>query len=471
MRKRSSWPEVAVFAFLLPNLIGFLVFTLFPLLLSLGMAFTNWSLKPGQETDLIGLRNFLDLLGVRALPGAAPHPWCAALYYAAALMVLASLVGLLWARLSGWAGGKWSSAAILVLGLAMFGVGAVSRPLCQPLLAAGVVAVALGAFLLAKDEEDGWDLARGAWPGGGLILGGALLAGLHTSMWSAYEARDPRFWSYLYNTLFMMLGMPFSILGSLGLALLVSKEFPELTRNRKVAAGLGCLGAGMACMAALWASGYPNVAVLALFFWCIAALGLAFNVVSFRTIFYLPTFTSGVALMVLWKALYNPDSGPINQMLHALLGTPMEELPKWLVSNTWAKPALVFMGVWTGIGGSGMLLYLSALSGVPVELTEAAAVDGADAWDRFRHVTWPSVAPTTFFILVMSIIGGLQGGFEQARVMTGGQYETTTLSYYIFNKGFQELDLGYGAATAWILFAMIFIATAINWRFGKEIGE
>jgi len=98
-------------------------------------------------------------------------------------------------------------------------------------------------------------------------------------------------------------------------------------------------------------------------------------------------------------------------------------------------------------------------------------VDGAGAWARFSHVTWPQLAPTTFFISIMSIIGGLQGGFDQARVMTGGgpAGSTTTLSYYVYNKAFQDLDLGYAAAISWVLFAVIFVATAINWRFGREL--
>jgi len=129
------------------------------------------------------------------------------------------------------------------------------------------------------------------------------------------------------------------------------------------------------------------------------------------------------------------------------------------------------MGVWTAIGGTNMLLYLAGLSNVPRELLDAAEVDGANRWARFRHVTWPQLAPTTFFISIISIIGGFQGGFEQARVMTGGgpAGSTTTLSYYIYNKAFQELDLGYAAAISWVLFAVIFTATALNWRFGKEL--
>ena len=177
--------------------------------------------------------------------------------------------------------------------------------------------------------------------------------------------------------------------------------------------------------------------------------------------------------MILWKAIYNTKTGPINVAIAALgdwLGFSWAG-PNWLGSTAWAKPSLMIMGVWTAIGGTNMLLYLAALSNVPQDLLDAAEVDGAGRWARFRHVVWPQLAPTTFFISVMSIIGGLQGGFEQARVMTQGgpAGSTTTLSYYVYLKLFQDLDLGYASAISWILFAFIFVATILNWRFGKGL--
>ncbi|HEY3284076.1 MAG TPA: sugar ABC transporter permease, partial [Armatimonadota bacterium] len=213
--------------------------------------------------------------------------------------------------------------------------------------------------------------------------------------------------------------------------------------------------------------------------------------------FYLPSFTAGVALMILWKALYNPDFGPINATLEwafrtfhvsALLGHPVTP-PQWLQSTRnlvglhpehlgftaqqWglgARDAIIFMGVWTAIGGNNMLLYLAGLSNIPLELVEAAELDGAGKWAVFRHVTWPQLAPTTFFIVVMSMIGGLQGGFEQARVMTQGgpAGTTTTLAYYIYTKAFEEFQIGYASAVSWVLFAVIFAVTLINWKFGSK---
>ena len=144
--------------------------------------------------------------------------------------------------------------------------------------------------------------------------------------------------------------------------------------------------------------------------------------------------------------------------------------PEWLVSSDWAKTAIVIMGVWLTIGGANMLLYLAGLSNVPPELYEASAIDGASAWQRFIHVTWPQLAPTTFFIVIMSTIAGLQGGFEQALVMTQGNYDTIVLTYYLYNLAFDgNFQLGLASAVAWIMFAIIFAMTAVNFRFGSKL--
>lgn len=253
---------------------------------------------------------------------------------------------------------------------------------------------------------------------------------------------DGKFWLYFANTIYLMLGIPVSVAGSLLLALL-------MTRQRR-------------------------------------------GIVAYRTFYYLPTFTSGVAVMILWKALYNPEFGPINGMLDALAGwLNMESFrsPQWLISTKnllgleverlgfgarnfgiGAREAILMMGIWASIGGANMLLYIAALSNVPEELYEAARIDGAGPWDTFWHVTFPQLAPTTFFIVIMSFIGGLQGGFEQARVMTGGgpAGTTTTLSYYIYTKGFTEFEMGYASAVSWVLFIVIFVVTLLNWKFGSR---
>ena len=471
---RSKLPEPAVFGFLLPNFLGFCAFLLFPICLSLAMSVTNWSLKPAVELEYLGTRNFADLLGVRATAGAGAAVGGA--YIAAAVMLFLALVGTLWSNVAGWRGSRAGGSVLIGLGgtvlLGRFTLGGGGG------LVLGGGILLLAGLAVMKREDAPWGLHWGTLPPVLLAAAAGALWTLHGAMWSGHEPRDPRFWQYLYNTLFLMMGIPFSIAGSLGLAMLLSDHLPlGPARNRAIGSVL-CLLCGGATTGLVWALGWPNVALLGGVLWLMAGMGVAFNIVSFRTLFYLPTFTSGVALMVLWKALYNPQTGPINVGLAAGLqgiGVGAEAardmLPQWLASVAWAKPALIFMGVWTAIGGTNMLLYLAGLSNIPPELLDAAQVDGAGRWAKFRHVIWPQLAPTTFFISIMSIIGGLQGGFEQARVMTQGgpAGSTTTLSYYIYNKFFEDLDLGYAAAISWVLFAFIFIATAINWRFGREL--
>jgi multiple sugar transport system permease protein len=465
----SRRPPLAVFGFLAPNFLGFLAFTFFPILFSLWMAFTNWTLKPAVATEYLGTRNFQDLLGVRAVGGAMPAlRWS---YTACALAVALGLIGALWANVVQWRGTKPGGAVLLALGLGMIGSAAAGGG-HHAYFIGGSLATLCGLSVVCR-YEGGWRPGRGTVPAVLLAAGAIGLWQLHGPMWGSYEPRDPRFWQFFYNTVYLMLGIPFAIAGALGFALLLNERLPLGRGTARLAGALLCVVCGLLTMALVWWMGGRDLALLGGVLWGMAALGFAFNVVSFRTIFYLPRFTAGVALMILWKALYNPKTGPINHALEGLFGFLGldAEAPSWLSSVVWAKPALMFMGVWTAIGGTNMLLYLAALSNVPRDLIDAAHVDGAGAWARFRHVIWPQLAPTTFFISIMAIIGGLQGGFEQARVMTGGgpAGSTTTLSYYIYNKAFIDLDLGYAAAISWVLFAIIFIATAINWRFGKSL--
>jgi multiple sugar transport system permease protein len=253
--------------------------------------------------------------------------------------------------------------------------------------------------------------------------------------------QDANFWLYAVNTVYFLIGIPFAIFGSLMIAILLNQQLRGMT--------------------------------------------------LYRTLFYLPNFTNGIALFILWKAIYNPEYGPLNAMingtLHALhisgsapewlnstkniFGIDVEKLS--LTRKQWglgARDAINFMGFWTSVGGANMLLYLAALTNMPDELIEAAQLDGAGKLAMFRHIIWPQLAPTTFFITIMSFIGGLQGGFETARVMTSGgpSGTTTTLSYYIYQKAFQEFDMGYASALSWVLFLVILVVTAVNWKFGNR---
>ncbi len=305
-RRRQVKDTLGACAFLLPNLLGFLIFTFFPILASLALSLTNWDvLQPLTAKSLVGLRNFVELLGFHREAG----------------------------RLA---------------------------------------------------------------------------------------ANDPDFWKYLWNTLFLMFGIPVGMVCSLALALLLNQKLRGVT--------------------------------------------------VFRTIYFVPSICSGVAVALLWRWIYNPEYGLLNSFLFQFVH--FQEGPKWLYSTALAKPALIVMGLWAGMGGLNCLLYLAGLQGIPRELYEAADLDGANWWHKFRHITWKLLSPTTFFILIMSIIGGFQGGFMQAFLMTQGgpAGSTTTIMYYIYNNAFGGFyRMGYACAIAWILFLLVFGFTILNWKIGSKL--
>jgi multiple sugar transport system permease protein len=301
---------------------------------------------------------------------------------------------------------------------------------------------------------------------------------------------DKNFYFYLYNTIYLMLAIPIGIAGSLALAVALHGQFRLRAVRTAGAAALISLVISVIGAIVLWLAGQANIAVVVLAFGFVAALGFRLGSVSYRTFLYLPFFTAGAGTILLWSQLFNPNFGLINEVIKsASLAFGFQgEPPGWLTSTKsllgfvplpayfnnggfglGAREAIMMMGIWGSIGGNNMLLYLAGLSGIAPELYEAADMDGANGWQRFKFVTWPQLAPTTFFIIVISTIGGLQGGFEQARLMTEGGPAgiTTTLSYYIYTQGFERLDLGYGCAVAWVLFLLIFGITLINWKYGK----
>ncbi len=130
----------------------------------------------------------------------------------------------------------------------------------------------------------------------------------------------------------------------------------------------------------------------------------------------------------------------------------------------------MIMALWAAIGSNNMILYLAGLTNIPQELYEAADMDGASAGQRFWHITWPQLGPVTFFVTIMGVIEGLQGGFEMARTMTNGgpAGSTTTLSFLIYAEGFETGRLGYASAVAWVLFALVFVLSLVNFRFGSR---
>lgn len=179
----------------------------------------------------------------------------------------------------------------------------------------------------------------------------------------------------------------------------------------------------------------------------------------FRTLFYLPSVTSGVAVALLWKWIFNPEFGIANLILN-LFGLPSLQ---WLSSPRWAMPALIIMSLW-GVGG-GMLIYLAGLQGIPQQLYEAAELDGACWWSCFVKVTLPMLSPTLFFQLIMGIIGSFQV-FTQVYVMTQGGPANATLVYvlYLYQNAFQWWKMGYASALAWVLFAIVMIFTLIQFK-------
>ncbi len=236
-------------------------------------------------------------------------------------------------------------------------------------------------------------------------------------------ANDAEFWRYLGNTLFLMLGIPLSILGSLLLALLLNQRLRGIT--------------------------------------------------LFRTIYFLPTVSSAVAICIVWKWIFHQQPNEVGLLNSFLMSIGLAHPPDWLSSMVWAKPAFIIMVLWLGIGGYNCVLYLAGLQGIPQELYEAADLDGAGSWARLRHITWPLLSPTTFFVVTMSIISGLQGSFlfTAAFLMTAGgpAGATTTLMLYIYNYAIAWHQLGYAAAIAAVLFALVFGFTLINWRYGQRL--
>jgi multiple sugar transport system permease protein len=200
-------------------------------------------------------------------------------------------------------------------------------------------------------------------------------------------------------------------------------------------------------------------------FWLALLLNRAIRGVTFfRTLFFLPFVTLTVAIAIVWSWIYNPDIG----LLNYLLGLVGIDGPKWLQSTTWAMPAIIIMSDWKGIGYP-MLIFLAALQAIPEEYYDAAKVDGANWFQRVRYITVPMVSPATFFVLVTSFIGAMQG-FDQFYVMTAGgpAYSTTTIVMYIYQHGFQWFDMGYAATLAVALFLAIFVFTVVQWRFGRS---
>ena len=244
--------------------------------------------------------------------------------------------------------------------------------------------------------------------------------GFGTMRWIGAEnyraiAQDATFWKALLNTvLFTAVSVPLGIALGLGAALLLNRAMPARA--------------------------------------------------LFRALFYVPVVISGVASGVIFLRLFDPVIGLINQLLDTV-GLPVVN---WQGSGPAALASIIVVTTWQGIGFA-MVVYLAGLQGIPGELYEAAAVDGAVGWSRFRKITWPLLGPTTFFLIVYSIILSFQV-FDVVYVMTRGGPGTSTtfLVQYAYDQGFNQRRQGYAAAIGVIIYVLVLIFTVAQWRLSRN---
>lgn len=220
---------------------------------------------------------------------------------------------------------------------------------------------------------------------------------------------DPLFWPSIWRTVYYAgVGVPLGVVGSMFLAILLNNKIRALP--------------------------------------------------AYRTLFFMPTLVPIVASVVLWKWLLNDDFGVVNQ---ALRGLGMVDPPGWFGDRRWAIPSLIMMGLWQGIGGTRMIIFLAGLQGIPEELYDAASIDGAGSWEKLWNVTLPMLTPTIFFNMILGIIGGLQT-FTAAFVATEGGpgFATWFFSLHLYKQAFDYWNMGYAASLAWF-FAVIIVALTV----------
>ena len=186
----------------------------------------------------------------------------------------------------------------------------------------------------------------------------------------------------------------------------------------------------------------------------------------FRVLYYLPVVTSWVVVSLLFRYLF-ADKGFINYTLHDFLHVMNSDV-SWLSSRGTALVAICALGIWKGVGWS-MMIFLAALQGVPQELEEAATVDGANRWQRFKAVTLPAIAPATIFVTVMLVIGGFNV-FTSVLLVTGGGPigQTDVVLSYMYNQAFTNLDFGYGSALSAILAVIVFTLAIVQLRLFRD---
>ena len=186
----------------------------------------------------------------------------------------------------------------------------------------------------------------------------------------------------------------------------------------------------------------------------------------FRTLAFFPYVASLVAITAVWKMLFHPSKGPINNILYTYFHVAQDELPQWFTGGL-VLFSMILFSVWKYMGYY-MVIYLAGLQGISSELYEAASLDGANTWQRFQYITWPQLSSTTFFVVVMLTINCFKVYDIAVMLAGGGSGELTTsatvLVYYIYQKAFIDWDLGYSSAVAMVLFVLVLIVTLIQFR-------
>ncbi|MDV4149797.1 sugar ABC transporter permease [Clostridium sp. AL.422] len=204
----------------------------------------------------------------------------------------------------------------------------------------------------------------------------------------------------------------------------------------------------------------------------VASLGIAvllnqkiFGRNFFRTVFFFPYVASLVAVAVVWNMIFNPSMGVVNSFLMSI---GITDPPGWTSSTTWAMPVVIFVSIWKNMGYY-MVIYLAALQGIPKDLYEAASIDGANGWQKFRKITLPMLTPTTFFVSIMLTISCFKV-FDLVYMMTQGGpgRSTTVLVSHIYNIAFKEFSYGYSSAISMVLFLIVLIVTIIQFRGEKK---
>lgn len=193
----------------------------------------------------------------------------------------------------------------------------------------------------------------------------------------------------------------------------------------------------------------------------------------FRTVSFFPYVASLVAITAVWKMLFHPSKGPINNLLLTIFHVAQGDLPQWF-SGSLVLFSMILFSVWKFMGYY-MVIYLAGLQGISGDLYEAASLDGANTWQKFRYVTWPQLRSTTFFVVVMLTINCFKI-YDVAVMLAGGgsgelTLNATVLVYYIYQKAFIDWNLGYSSAVAMVLFLLVLIVTLIQFHGQKKFEE